>query len=305
MKNLLRTLLAVSVFLLYSQTVFCAEGDLNTTEPTDETPVTDATETQDGSKFNDREQLIQTILGDLDGEDGEPTDDVDTDIPSPDEPEVPEIPGEDNGEPTQERVTAFVEKLTDEQAFALNRSLNNAVNNGLPVEYDMVLLEKVVEENYNSKQINALTKALEEDAKFQALYEKTGNEKFLEKAEKQKDKFLSKIDRFQDDDGMDDLLSEELQDLAKDSAKDSAKLAAKDAAKDAVKESVKEVAKTTKKEAVKTRQAEKKAAKDAAKVKKEKSAKPEKTKKEKPTKPEKPAKTEKPEKEKPEQAGKK
>lgn len=86
--------------------------------------------------------------------------------------------------------------LSDEQVFALNRSLNNVVKSGLPMEYDMYLLEQVIENDYDSREINALTKAMEEEAKFQDPYEKTGNEKFLDRAQSQKEKFLATVGRF-------------------------------------------------------------------------------------------------------------
>lgn len=302
MKNVLRALLILSVFMLYSQTVFSSEEEPNATEPPDENSVTDVIETPE-SKFQDRELLIQTLLGDQEA-DGEVPD-----VNNPDDP-APEVP-----QPTEEQATAFVEKLSDEQVVAFNRSLNNAVKSGLPMEYDMELLEKAVEDNYDGRQINALAKALEENAKFMALYEKTGNEKFQERAKSQKEKFLAKIEKFQGPGDSDDPQTGDLQDMAnasakataKDMAQKAARNSAKQAAHEAAKDNMKEVVRATKKETVKEKQAEKKAARDAAKAAK---GKPSKAEKVKPAKPEKPAKAEKvkptkPEKVKPENAGKK
>lgn len=98
-----------------------------------------------------------------------------------------------------ERVDAFVANLSAEQVFALNRSLNNAVQQRLVLNYNLDLLERIVTDQYNKQQINALTKGLEEEAKLLRLYERTGNEKFLKQAEIQKEKFLVKADRISRD----------------------------------------------------------------------------------------------------------
>lgn len=97
------------------------------------------------------------------------------------------------------RVDAFVANLSENQVLALNRSLNNAVQQHLALNYDLDLLERIVTDQYSKQQINALTKALEEEAKLLALYERTGNEKFLKQAEVQKEKFLAKADRLSRD----------------------------------------------------------------------------------------------------------
>ena len=266
MKNLFRTLLVLTVFMLYSQTVFCSEKVPNEGEPTDENAVTDVIDETKEGKFNDPQRLIQTLMGTLNTDDSEaPTD------PPPVDPEGPDT----DGNLTEEEATAFVNNLSEEQIAAFNRSLNNAVNSGLNLQYDIELLEKVTEgEGYNSRQINALTKALEEEAKFQALYEKTGNEKFQAQAERQKEKFLSKIDKFQDQEEVDDSLTElqageAMKNASKEAnkaAKEDAKRAAKEAAHTSAQERVKETVKTAHNETVKERQAEKKTERDAAKA---------------------------------------
>ncbi|WP_339132568.1 MAG: hypothetical protein WGN25_10525 [Candidatus Electrothrix sp. GW3-4] len=272
MKKVLRTLLIVSVFMLYSQSIFCAEEISNEAEPTDDNTVTDVVKETSENKFNDRERLVQTLLGNLLPDESE----------SPDNTGNIEKPGNDDDPLTEAEATAFVEQLSNEQVFAFNRSLNNAVNNGLEIKFDKEELEKA--ENYTGQQINALTKAMEEEAKFLALFEKTGNEKFQERAERQKEKFLSKIDKFQDTDDSASALEsgdavknnvkEEAKARAKDTAKQAAQKAAKEAAKAAAKEAaheaaqevVKEAANTAKKESVKERQAEKIVEREAAKA---------------------------------------
>ena len=150
--------------------------------------------------------------------------------------------------------------LTDEQIFALNRSLNNATNNGLIVNLEPSYLEDILNGDYNKQQINALTKALEEEAKFNKLsdkftdkYELTGKEHFLDKAdmmtakgERQKDKFLAKIDKF-DRSG----LETDHKDKAKKAARDSAKSAARDASKNSARKEAKRAAKNEAKKVAK------------------------------------------------------
>ncbi len=155
-----------------------------------------------------------------------------------------------------------IDELSDEQVFALNRSLNNAVNNNLIGDLDgAFILQSVVEGDYNKLQINSLTKALEEEAKFatfsdkfQAKYDESSNEKFLEisdrmlsRGEMQKEKFLAKIDKFSALGDKGDFSKEsaknQVKELAKLSAKNEAKGIAKKSALDNVKKSAKTQAK--------------------------------------------------------------
>jgi len=96
------------------------------------------------------------------------------------------------------------EDLTDDQVVYLNRTLNNARHNGLQIDFtnkdNWTLLLDVIVEDYNFHQIRSLTKALESEVKFLSKYEKTGKEFFLSKAATEKEKFLSRIDRFEDGD---------------------------------------------------------------------------------------------------------
>lgn len=154
------------------------------------------------------------------------------------------------------RVDTFVANLSTEQVFALNRSLNNAVQQRLALNYDLELLERIVTDKYGKQQINALTKGLEEEAKFQALYERTGNKKFLEQAESQKEKFLAKVDRLSRDTTRtatrettrNTLRAEIKSDAAEatqSAVKEQAKVEARRMAKEAVKAEAKTMAKVT------------------------------------------------------------
>lgn len=252
----------------------------------DTEPVEETTE----RKFDSRERLTATLLGELekDGEEGEIDDIVvEEDIPTEtDEPVVEnsgdtesvvtaeadptvdtepfDVPADEPiDEPSESgQVTAFVDSLSDEQVFALNRSLNNVVNSELEIEYDMELLQKIVDEDYNKQQINSLTQALEQEARFLAKYEETGDDKFLAKAERQKEKFLVKTEFFggMGEMGMSEVMKEsrqaakiavkEARMAARDATKE-ARMAARDAAKDAVKSATKGIAKRQAKSAIK------------------------------------------------------
>ncbi|MBI5428025.1 MAG: hypothetical protein HZA02_07075 [Nitrospinae bacterium] len=229
-----------------------------------------------GNQFNSRDRLVATLLGTSAGTTG--------------------LSGDGLKEQESDygsKVQALVDSLSDEQVFALNRSLNNAVHGGLAIDFEanMELLELVVENNYDKRQINMLSRALEEEAKFNKLAEKTGNDKLLGKAESQKGKFLKMIDKFSSS-GEDparssgttmearlsareggrsavrgtteDMIKDASKDAVKGTVKDSVKEAARDAAKDAAKTAVKDAAKEAARDAVK--EAARDAAKDAAKT---------------------------------------
>ena len=121
-----------------------------------------------------------------------------------------------------ERTTQRVGELEPEQLFALNRALNNSLASNLIVEMGSAELERVIEGDYNPQQINALTQGFEQEARFrmhaerfEALADTTGDEKFLERAERfqekaehEKAKFLAKIDHFSDAEAPDEQVSE-------------------------------------------------------------------------------------------------
>jgi len=197
---------------------------------------------------------------------------------------------------SQKEIDAVVESFSDEQIFALNRSLNNAVNSDLEVEFTYETLQAIADENYSSLQINMLTKGLEEKARFTAKsedflekYEKIGNEKFMEKsewfvekAESQEEKFLKKVTMFgrhkKSDLGETTDFENKIDDidferdtetaLEEDFSKNSATLAALDKskflAKDAAKITARDISGSVARDAAKD--AAKSAAKNAAKV---------------------------------------
>lgn len=291
MKRIYLTLLAFGMTCFLYQPIYAQTEpvDINNPEITDDITVEVETDTEpepelSGSKFYNRTLLSDTLLAGLPYEEPpaeDPEEPVGDDVAVSDpetgsetpegefvENEVPEVSDE-------ERVAAFVESLSDEQVFAMNRSLNNAIKSGLPMVYDMDLLEQIVENDYGKKEINAITKALEQEARFTALAEKTGNEKFLDKSLAHKNKFLRKADI--------SLVDEAVQVSARQSAKESAKYSAKQAskhsakmmAKQSAKESAKQVAKETAKGAAKqvAKESAKLAAKEAAKSAAKQSAK--------------------------------
>lgn len=173
----------------------------------------------------------------------------------------------------QTAITEQVTQLSDDQVIALNRSLNNAVSSQLNVNIDAAQIQSILDGNYDNKQINALTKALEEEAKFTALSgkfeqksEETGNEKFLEhsermldKADSQKEKFLGKIEKFDKKDLVSNAAHEEAKHMSAQVAKDSVTASMKEEAKNMAKETAKSVAKLSAKEDAKS------SAKDIAK----------------------------------------
>ena len=166
----------------------------------------------------------------------------------------------------QTAITEQVAQLSDDQVIALNRSLNNAVSSQLNVNIDSAQIQSILDGNYDNKQINALTKALEEEAKFTGLsgkfeqkYEETGNEKFLDhsermldKADTQKEKFLGKIEKFDKKDLVSETVRDEAKRMSAQVAKDSVTASMKEEAKNLAKETAKSAAKLSAKEDAKS-----------------------------------------------------
>jgi predicted nucleic acid-binding Zn-ribbon protein len=111
----------------------------------------------------------------------------------------------DEIEGTEELVAA----MSDKQVFALYRSLNNAIQTGLlPLDLDVEMLQRIVDENLGNREIQALTNGFEQEARFEMLAmrfeakaEATGDDQFLDKADRargkgaaQKEKFLARLD---------------------------------------------------------------------------------------------------------------
>jgi len=165
----LSVLRRVSAFFALGFVLFLAQPAFSQ----EEVPEEEIIEENSGRPFDSREKLNDTLLESIEGEDA--------------------------------RVQTFVDNLSDDQVFALNRSLNNAVNSELDIIFDLDLLERIVDEDLDKRQINALTRALEQEANFLAKFEKTGDPKFREKAEQEKEKFLAKIDKFVDTDSSEEI----------------------------------------------------------------------------------------------------
>lgn len=137
--------------------------------------------------------------------------------------------------------------LSDDQVVATNRALNNAVKNRTITDLDAATLEEIAERDLNRREIQALTKALEEDAKFTAIgsrfeqkYEQTGKESFLDKrdrmverGERQRDKFDRKVDRMVEArDGVRSEIRAETRNEARQAARQNAKAEAKRVARE-------------------------------------------------------------------------
>ena len=106
----------------------------------------------------------------------------------------------------------LVGELSAKQVRDLNASLQNARKTGLlPLDLDVAHLEAILDGDYGTREIHALTSAYEQEARFDRLamrfverYEATGRDHFEEQAERfeargdaQHEKFLEKLDRFE------------------------------------------------------------------------------------------------------------
>ncbi len=141
-------------------------------------------------------------------------------------------------------VADAVALLSDEQVVAINRSLNDSRHNGLVVDLDSAELLAILDGDYDARQIQALTKGLEEmaraeqlAARFEDQFARTGKEQFLDHAdralargERQQEKFFAKIDRFEGNPGLAAARDSALADARHD-ARETAKLEARAAAR--------------------------------------------------------------------------
>ncbi|RMF09904.1 MAG: hypothetical protein D6763_06925 [Alphaproteobacteria bacterium] len=107
-------------------------------------------------------------------------------------------------------VSTQVRDLPEDTLLAFSRALNNAINSGLIVDIDSEHIQAALDGAYDRLQIRALVKALEEEAKFarRARFftekaEATGDQRFLEKAERlralgeaRKEQFMERIARY-------------------------------------------------------------------------------------------------------------
>lgn len=86
------------------------------------------------------------------------------------------------------------ESLSDEQLIAFNQSLGNAQAGVGLVNIDAAHVQAAIDENYSPMQIQYLVRALETEAKFIQIAATTGYARFLDTAQREKEKLLSQID---------------------------------------------------------------------------------------------------------------
>lgn len=109
------------------------------------------------------------------------------------------------------RTEELVGQLSEKQVHDLNAALHDARQTGLlPLDLDAEHLQAILDDGYGTREIHALTKAYEQEARFERIasrflerYEATGREQFLRQAERFEargdahyEKFLGKVDRF-------------------------------------------------------------------------------------------------------------
>jgi hypothetical protein len=182
-----------------------------------------------------------------------------------------------------EAVREGVSELSPEQRFALVRSLRNTESNGLRPDIDSDEVDEIISGDYGKRQINALTKAYEEEDKFlrkaeqaERLFDETGDpalldqyERFVAKADSQREKFLAKVARWNRDDvEIQPLPSKGLRSATRGAQRDAtngaARRAARDAARGAARRAATEASRGAAKRAAK--QVALRAARDEAKL---------------------------------------
>jgi hypothetical protein len=158
-------------------------------------------------------------------------------------------------------LSELIAQLNDDQADALIRSLRNAVASGLVLPLDAAMLQSVIDGGYDKHQINALTQAFEQEARFMAKSDRAAAReaelgiaadadasaemtKFEAKAASQKSKFMAKIDEPEEPDALlDDAVDDAVEEAAKEAARDTAKQLAKREARLLAKASVEDAVK--------------------------------------------------------------
>jgi hypothetical protein len=182
-----------------------------------------------------------------------------------------------------EAVREGVSELSPEQRFALVRSLRNTESNGLRPDIDSDEVDEIISGDYGKRQINALTKAYEEEDKFlrkaeqaERLFDETGDpalldqyERFVAKADSQREKFLAKVARWNRDDvEIQPIPSKGLRSATRGAQRDAtngaARRAARDAARGAARRAATEASRGAAKRAAK--QVALRAARDEAKL---------------------------------------
>ena len=147
-----------------------------------------------------------------------------------------------------------VAAMTDQQVQDTNRSLNNARKNGTIVDLDAATLQDIADRDLERRDIQSVTKALEEEAKFGRVaarfdrkYEESGREQFLRNRDRALDKGEMQREKFERKagvrDGTRDEIRTELRSESRDEAKKSARVGAMNEAKNEAKNQAKAEAK--------------------------------------------------------------
>jgi len=126
----------------------------------------------------------------------------------------------------------------------LNRSLNNAVHSGLTLDFDLDLLQRIIDEDLGHRDIQTMITALELEARFaqhaarfEAKAEATGNDRFADHAARMEDrgaalreKFLDRIDAADaSHEAVNEAAGDAVQEVAANEAKQAAHAAAREA----------------------------------------------------------------------------
>jgi len=132
----------------------------------------------------------------------------------------------------------FVANLSDDDVFALNRSLHNAVQTGLlPLDIDLELLELLADGGLSNREVQLATNGFESEARFNRIADRfeakaasSGKDHFLAKADRarakgaaMKEKFLAKV-------GAGEVVAEVASEAAHSAASEHARNAAGEAA---------------------------------------------------------------------------
>jgi hypothetical protein len=179
-----------------------------------------------------------------------------------------------------DRVKELIGELSPEQVFAYNRSLNNAISSKLVPYLDSDLLKRSLGADLDRHQINALTQALEQEARFmiksdrfRALAADAGDDRYLAKAdqmearaESQKQKFIAKIS---DDPRPEQHLRDEARDEGQRQARAAARNAARNEARKLARESAREQAREASREELGDKHAAKQAQREAMQIARE------------------------------------
>jgi hypothetical protein len=289
-------MLAAWLALVLQVTASSAQDAGSETSVDADTAVQEAVIDDTGSRFSDRQLLLDTFVGDAPERLTSAQQDMQTaqenaDAAATDDTATPEEMTELEAELLEaqdalvavegeiQSLTDLVAQMSDEQVFALNRSLNNSLASGLLLTLDAGLLQRVIDGDYDKQEVNALLQGLEQESRFLAKRDRfeervaaRGNEesssqtdqmaRMEAKAETQKTKFFAKIDDpdpvasdpvidAKADATIDEAVDQAVDEAVEEAAKSAARSAARDASKQILKSEARLLAKATTKDAVK------------------------------------------------------